>query len=111
MSRQKAAVRHTAQHSTRRSKTVVRSLKRTKSKKDIRKNRLFFPYPLLFFILLVIGVCLVIWTWVANADTYSVTAEVAAVTPTQPAIITTPVNCAIITSQPTTVSGTCPVNG
>ena len=75
MSRKKTASTRRGYKTTRRATTVRRSSKRPASRRLKNKNRLFFPYPLWFFLILIIGVFLVIWTWNASADSYTVVAE------------------------------------
>jgi hypothetical protein len=89
-----------------RQKTRKRASKKSKS----RKNRPFFAYPLYIFLLLCAGVFLIAWTLRAGADDILVTAKVAAVPVTSPAVITNPASGQHFSSIPINVSGTCPPN-
>ena len=68
-------------------------------------------YPTLAMILLCAGVFLAGWTHFATADSsgaYTITTSVLGSAPTQAATIDSPTNGTVFTSQPITVSGTCP---
>lgn len=76
-------------------------------------------YPMLFMIMLCVGVFLASWTRYVTADppqygpaggSYDVHLSVPGPPPTQPATIDSPVNGAVFTDIPITVSGSCPVN-
>jgi len=73
-------------------------------------------YPVLAMLLLLIGVFLVSWTrWVGattvtQSGSYTVNVSVPGPPPSQAATIDQPKDGAVFTSQPITVSGTCPVN-
>ena len=77
-------------------------------------------YPTLVMIVLCVGVFLASWTRFVVADTfvfpgpssdsYVVHASVPGPAPTIAATIDSPANDAIVTSQPITVSGSCPLN-
>lgn len=61
-------------------------------------------------VLLCVGVLLVGLTLRGSADSYQVTAEVLAPLPTMPATITSPADQTHFTSEPISVTGTCPEN-
>jgi len=65
-------------------------------------------YPVLLFMLLVVGVLLVGLSLPAQATNYMITGRVAGTPPTQPALITDPTDGEHFTGSPITVSGTCP---
>ncbi len=70
-------------------------------------------YALLTFLVLVVGVLLASFTWSARAATsggggYDVSAVVPGPRPNKPAIITSPANGQVFTTNPITVEGTCP---
>ena len=76
-------------------------------------------YPMLFMVVLCVGVFLASWTRYVTADppqygpaggSYEVHLSVPGPPPSQPATIDSPVNGAVFTSIPITVSGSCPVN-
>jgi hypothetical protein len=77
-----------------------------------RKNRLLLPYPLIGFMLLAIGLLLIGITFKSSADSVDlkVKAKISAPLPTQPAIITSPINNQTFKYKPITVSGTCPTD-
>jgi hypothetical protein len=75
-----------------------------------RRSRFFLPWPTIVFLLMVVGVLLVGWTFQATADDIHVTAKVSAPLPPGPAIITSPGDGSRFTDVPITVSGTCPTD-
>jgi len=81
--------------------------KRTvKGKRPLHKR--FLLHPITVFGLLCCGVFLVSMTLRSIAESYSVTATIAAPSLTDPAVITSPVGNTTITATPVTVTGTCP---
>ena len=67
-------------------------------------------YPLLLFLLLLLGVLLVGWTSAAKADDFNVQAKVKGIPPASPAVITSPTEGAIFQEVPIDVAGTCPLD-
>lgn len=78
-------------------------------------------YALLVFMMLGVGILLASVTWAAKSDSqcgvpttpscngsYTVNAVVPGPRPTKPAIITSPTNGQVFTTNPVTVTGTCP---
>lgn len=78
-------------------------------------------YALLVFLVLILGGLIASFTWSAKADSdcgvpstpactgsYSVTAVVPGPRPSKPAVITSPQDGQVFTTNPVTVSGTCP---
>ena len=75
------------------------------------KKILIFSWPAVVFVLLLIGVLLVGWTFLAVADDIDVSAKVSAPLPTGPATITAPSDGQHFSAVPITVTGTCPADG
>lgn len=71
-------------------------------------SRLFLPWPIFAFLMLVVGVFLVYLTFSAAAIDYTVRAKVPAPPLTDPAIIDTPTNGARFSDVPIKVAGSCP---
>ncbi len=66
-------------------------------------------YRALFVVMLFFGLCLFFVGKSVSADSYVVSASVAAPIPTVPAQITSPLSQATLTSQNIVISGTCPI--
>lgn len=75
-----------------------------------KASRLFLPYPLFLFVMLVVGAMLSYSTFSAGAIDYLVKAKVPAPPLTEPAVITSPVGGDIFSEVPITVDGTCPLD-
>jgi hypothetical protein len=82
--------------------------KRRPTKKS--KNRLFLPYPLVFFLLLCAGVYLCLATFRTNAQDIFVTGRIPGPAVTDKATISSPTDGAHFKAIPITVTGTCPTN-
>jgi len=95
-----------------RSRRPGRKLSHAAAKTRIRAGRQWsrrlLLHPMAVFGILVTGVCLAGLTYRASAIDYTVTATVAAASLTQGAVITSPVDGAVINSEEVEVSGTCP---
>ena len=65
-------------------------------------------HPISIFFMLCSGIFMVAWTFHIYADSYTITAEVAAAPITGPATITAPIDGARFHTVPITISGTCP---
>lgn len=84
------------------------SAKRRPAKKS--KKRLGIAYPVIFFILLCVGVYLALMTFGVKAADIAVTARIDGEPVTSPAVITSPAEGTHFTAVPITVTGTCPAN-
>jgi hypothetical protein len=82
--------------------------KRRSTKKT--KNRLFLPYPLVFFLLLCAGVYLCLATFRTHAQDIDVTGRIPGPTVTNPATISPPTDGTHFKAIPIDVNGTCPTN-
>jgi len=92
-------------------KRVIRKKDPTRKQSLLgRRRRFIFPWPIIVFVLLCIGVLLVGWTLQAVADDLTVTAQVHAPLPSGPAVIISPANGTHFSTAPISVSGTCPLD-
>ncbi len=81
-----------------------------KQKRSTRTLKRILNHPLAIWGLLVTGVIISGLTVIGGADSYTLQATVPAPALSEPAVITSPEDNAVISSIPTTVSGTCPNN-
>lgn len=97
-------------------KTTRSKANTAKSHVQIRRRKLpiykrILLHPVAIWSMLVLGILMIGLTLVASADVgYTVSATVPAPPLTDAAYITSPTDGQVITSSPTTVSGTCPLN-
>lgn len=106
------------------SKTKITSMNRNKKSTSKRTKissahkrmvlkphfRLFLPWPAVFFMILVVGVLMVGWTFQAGAADIKVTGRVPAPALTQPAVITNVTDGGSFSETPIHIVGTCPLN-
>jgi hypothetical protein len=74
------------------------------------KKRLFFPFPLILFLLLCAGVALAYMTLNVKAQDIKITAQIQGPPVTTPAVITSPADGTHFTAVPIEVKGDCTAN-
>jgi hypothetical protein len=104
--RTKKVTKRVIKRVSRRDPKKVAALKRIRARQPWHRRLVLHPISVM--VILCAGVLIVGWTYQTVADYYSLTATVAATPLTQGAVITSPVNNAIVRTSPITVSGTCP---
>lgn len=102
----KPASRHGASTASKQRRRALHS--QIRAARPIHKRIML--HPAMGMTLLIVGVLITGWTLHSSADSYSITAKVAAPPLTEGAVITSPSDGASFTAVPITVSGTCPSN-
>jgi hypothetical protein len=95
---------------TTRSKASTAKARSQRRRRKLPIYKRILLHPVALWAMLAIGILLAGLTIAANADDYTVTAIVPAPPLTEAAYITSPIDGQLITSSPTTVIGSCPLN-